>query len=133
MYRRSARAVFLLCLWFYTGNHCILADAFTSPQSKHSHCGGSESNEKNQSHHSKCSGHGCCHPVITAGDSLSFSATEISLTQIPLHLIPSHVGWFLPPDGMGLAILHCLSPPETRQRSLVSSLKQAPNAPPVIS
>lgn len=128
--------------WFYAGSHCYLADAFATSSDNHSrhshnssHCGdtgGNGSGEKNQSHHSKCQGNGCCQPIITSGDPSSFAATEISLTQLPLHVTPLLVGWSLSPVGMERSILHCLSPPEAGQWSLVLSLKQAPNAPPVI-
>jgi len=123
--------------WLIAANHCVLGDLLAENSStgqktqSHSGCHHDEQSGDKQSgnHHSKCQDKGCCGPAIIKGDS-SHLALAKSVSFQPLLLPVSNFTYSVFTTHLETVAFHCLSPPG-QDRLLISSLTQAPNAPPI--
>lgn len=128
----------MMVAWLVFANHCIITEAVASPPSqteKSHHCHGhSDDDSKKDSHksgHSGCKDEGCCQPALQSSGGSAQSILP-QYAALPVILSQFLLTSYLVPLAEPVPVFAGTGPPGAYDL-LISTLSQAPNAPPFTS
>lgn len=133
---RYMNCLAMLLAWVVFANHCFITEALALPapeSNKSHHCHGheeesSKSKQDPKGAHPGCKDEGCCQPALQSS-SVSADAVFSYTAFVPAILTHFVINSYLAPLAEPLPLLEGTGPPGTKD-NLISTLCQAPNAPP---